>query len=77
MSLPEPINQGTALKLQLAAIAGNEPPESYMEIRPLTVGAFEPVPDERCWSPVRDFGQAAKRIAELAPSTLGGRGLGR
>jgi hypothetical protein len=62
-----PIPQGDALHLQLAAIAGNEPPASFIEIRPLTVGDFRPVPDERCWVPVRDFRAAARRIAELAP----------
>jgi hypothetical protein len=56
-----------ALKLQLAAIAGNEPPSSYIEIRPLTVGDFQPVPDGRCWIPVRDFAAVGERIAELAP----------
>jgi len=64
----EPIPQDVALKLQLAAFAGNEPTDSFLEIRPLTVGDFRPVPDKRCWVPVRDFQQAAERVAELSAS---------
>jgi hypothetical protein len=62
----EPIPQDHALKLQLAAISGNEPPSSLIEVRPLTIGEFRPDEDARCWLPVRDRRAIAAQISELA-----------
>jgi RepB DNA-primase from phage plasmid/CHC2 zinc finger len=64
----EKIPQDNALALLLAAISGNEPTGSYLEIRPLTIGTFQPAAEERCWIPVRDLEQAKQRITALAPS---------
>jgi hypothetical protein len=61
------IPQDHALKLQLAAIGGNEPPSSLIEVRPLTTGEFRPDEGARCWMPVRDRREIAARISELAP----------
>jgi hypothetical protein len=57
-----------ALFLQLAAVAGNEPTTSFIEIRPLEVETFMPSAKERCWIPARDFDQAAARIDVLSPA---------
>jgi hypothetical protein len=60
------IPEGEALKLQLAAIAGNEPPSSYFELRPLTPEG-RPDPRDRAFIPVRELDATAQRIRELAP----------
>jgi hypothetical protein len=56
------IPQDVALKLLLAAYAGNEPSTSYIEIR-----TFDPEmkPRVRRWMPVGELDQAAKQIVEL------------
>jgi hypothetical protein len=58
------ISQDVALLLQLAAIAGNEPASSFIEIRPLDRNCVQ---RSRCWFPVRELRRAAERITELAP----------
>jgi hypothetical protein len=62
----ETIPQRDALKLQLACIAGHEPPSSYFELRPLTPEG-RPAPRDRAFIPVRQLDEAAQRIRELAP----------
>jgi len=63
----EVIPQRDALKLQLAAIAGNEPTSSFFELRPLTREG-QPAPHDRAFIPVRERKDAAERILELAPT---------
>jgi hypothetical protein len=60
------IPEDEALKLQLAAIAGNEPPSSFFELRPLTPEG-RPAPRDRAFIPVRELNAAGQRIRELAP----------
>jgi hypothetical protein len=60
------IPQDAALKLQLAAIGGNEPPTSMLEIRPLGRDG-RPAVRERSFIPVRELERAAQRIVELSP----------
>ncbi len=60
-----PIPQDVALRLQPAAIAGNEPVSSYLEIRPLGRDG-RPAVCARTFVPVRELRQAAQRCAELA-----------
>jgi hypothetical protein len=57
-----------ALLLQLAAIAGNEPESSFIEIRPLSAGGRS-VGRERSFVPVRELHKAMAKIASLS-STL-------
>jgi hypothetical protein len=66
MSALTEIPQDVALKLQLAAIAGNEPPSSYFELRPLTAEG-RPAPRDRAFIPVRELDATAQRICGLAP----------
>jgi hypothetical protein len=66
MSAFTEIPQDVALKLQLAAIAGNEPRSSYFELRPLDRDG-RPAPRDRAFIPVRDLDAAAQRVRELAP----------
>jgi hypothetical protein len=56
--------QHSALRLQVAAIGGNEPPSSYIEIRPLDRHG-RPVVSKRAFVPVRELRQAAQRITDL------------
>jgi hypothetical protein len=61
MASVDPIPQDGALRLQLAAIAGNEPESSFLEIRPLG-------PPGRQWFvPVRALDSAASVILKLSP----------
>jgi hypothetical protein len=60
-----PIPQHTALRLQLAAIAGNEPSSSFLEIRPLH-GDGRPAARERGFIGVRDLDEATRRCLALA-----------
>jgi hypothetical protein len=64
MSSPE-IPQDVALKLQLAAIRGLEPKESFFELRPFG-SKMEPAAKDRVFLPVRDTREAMDRIAEHA-----------
>ena len=58
------VPQDWALRLQLAAIAGNEPAGSFIEIRPLgRHAAFE-----RSFIPVRELHQAAERVGSNSPA---------
>ena len=58
--MSETIDQRTALRLQLAMIAGNEPETSFVEIRPLD-------PPGRQWCvPVRKLDSAADVISKLS-----------
>ncbi len=57
----EAIDQRAALKFQLAAIVGNEPGSSMIEIRLLCP------PARQRFVPVRELDFAASRITELAP----------
>jgi hypothetical protein len=66
MSAFTEIPQGVALKLQLACVAGNEPPSSYFELRPLDREG-RPAPRDRAFIPVRERDATAQRILELAP----------
>jgi hypothetical protein len=59
------IPQDVALRLQLAAIAGNEPAASFIEIRPLGRDG-RPAVRERTFVPVRSLRRAADRCMELA-----------
>jgi hypothetical protein len=59
------IPQGAALRLQLAAIAGNEPSSSFLEIRPLDRDG-RAAACERAFVPVRDLDQATRRCVALA-----------
>jgi hypothetical protein len=61
----EPIPQEIALRLQLAAIAGNEPGTSVTEIRPLDADGRIALL-ERAFLPVREFEEIASRVRELA-----------
>jgi hypothetical protein len=65
MSVHEEIPQHVALKMQLAAIAGNEPADSFFELRPFGPN-MEPAPDERAFVPVRAIGEVIGRIGRLA-----------
>lgn len=56
----EPIPQDVALRLQLAAITGNEPESSFIEIRPLHP------PGRQWWIPVCELDSAAAVIGKLA-----------
>ena len=58
--MTEPIDQGAALRLQLAMIAGNEPETSFVEIRPL-----DP-PARQWWIPVRELDSAVSVIESLS-----------
>jgi hypothetical protein len=58
----ETIPQRDALLLQLAAIAGNEPPSSYLEVRCLRPDG---VPGPREFVPVRDLRRAVAVVLEL------------
>jgi hypothetical protein len=55
----EPIPQEIALRLQCAAIAGDEPPSSFFELRPLDPAGRQE------FIPVRDLGAVMGRIAVL------------
>jgi hypothetical protein len=57
------IPQNVALRLQVAAIAGNEPASSFLEIRPFD---RDMQPRERSFIPVRERHEAAHCIALLA-----------
>jgi hypothetical protein len=59
------IPQDVALRLQLGAIAGNEPASSFVEIRPLGVNG-RPVVRERGFVPVRELDVAVSRCLALA-----------
>jgi hypothetical protein len=59
------IPQHIALRLQVAAIGGNESPSSFIEIRPLDRDQ-QPVTAKRTFVAVRDLGQAVRRCIELA-----------
>ena len=59
------IPQHTALRLQLAAIGGNESSSSLLEIRPLARDG-RPALRERAFIPVRKLDHAARRCIELA-----------
>jgi hypothetical protein len=59
--MKEAIPQHTALYLQLAAIAGNEPNTSFIEIRPLGP-KMEPAPDARAFMPISDTAGIAQRV---------------
>jgi hypothetical protein len=59
----EPIPQREALRLQLAAIAGNEPATCYLELRPLD---RQGRPAQRAFLPARDIDGAMARIMSLA-----------
>jgi hypothetical protein len=58
-----PISQNIALRLQIAAIGGNEPPSSFIEIRPFD---RDMQPRERSFIPVRERHEAGHRISMLA-----------
>lgn len=64
--LLERIPQDAALRLQLAAIAGGEPDTSLIELRPLKPDG-RPAPADRAFVPVREIGEAMRRIREQAP----------
>lgn len=66
MTAAEPIPQDVALRLQLAAISGHEPADSYIEIRPLSPDMRRAV-RERAFVPVREHGEAMQKIISLAP----------
>lgn len=57
------IPQHWALKLQLAAIAGNEPASSFLEVRPFD-RTMEPA--RRSWAPVGELDRAVADVALLA-----------
>jgi hypothetical protein len=59
------IPQHIALRLQVAAIGGNEPPSSFIEIRPLDRDG-RPVTAKRAFVAVRDLDLAVRRCIELA-----------
>ena len=59
------IPQHIALRFQVAAIGGNEPPSSFIEIRPLDPDG-RPVTAKRAFVAVRDLDQAVRRCIELA-----------
>ena len=63
--MAEAIPQDTALRLQLAAIAGNEPDCSYLELRPLTRDCSF-APRARAFVPVRELDTAAALIGDQA-----------
>jgi hypothetical protein len=58
-----------ALKLQLAAIAGNEPASSYFELRPLRPDG-RPAVRDRAFVPVRELDTAADLLRAHADSGL-------
>lgn len=62
--MTQPIPQEVALGLQLATIAGNEPPSSYLEIRPLDREG-RPVSGARSFEPVRKLRTAVAKILAL------------
>jgi hypothetical protein len=62
----EEIPQDTALGLQLAAIAGREPPTSFFEIRPLVPPTMAPS-DERIWVPIGEVEHVIALIEDQAP----------
>jgi RepB DNA-primase from phage plasmid len=59
------IPQRVALALQLAAMSGNEPATSFLEIRPLERGGGIAL-SERAFIPVRDTEEIAQRVLGLA-----------
>jgi hypothetical protein len=61
------IPQRIALKLQLAAISGNEPTSSFLELRVFRPD-MTPATDLRTFVGVRDLDRAAARVLELAPT---------
>jgi RepB DNA-primase from phage plasmid len=63
----EQIPQDAALRLQLAAITGNEPASSYIEVRPLRPDG-RPAPRHRAFIPVRHAEEIGRRVHELAPT---------
>jgi hypothetical protein len=60
------IPQHVALRLQLAAIGGNEPSSSYIELRVFRPD-MTPAADLRSFVGVRELERAAARVVELAP----------
>lgn len=58
--MSQPIDQRTALQLQLACIGGDEPETSFIEVRPL-----DP-PARQWWIPVRKLDSAVDVISQLA-----------
>jgi hypothetical protein len=58
-SVGEPIPQALALKLQLAAIAGDEPRSSFFELRPLDPAGRQE------FIPVRDVPTVVERVEDL------------
>lgn len=65
--MSEAIRRRDALRRQLAAVAGNEPPSSYFELRPLTSDG-QPAVRDRAFVPVRQVDEAMRLIFEQAPS---------
>jgi hypothetical protein len=57
--------QAEALRLQLAGIAGNEPPSSFLEVRPLGRDG-RPALSARRFVPVRELDRAIEHIREAA-----------
>jgi hypothetical protein len=64
-SMSPAIPQDAALRLQLAAIGGNEPSSSYLELRVFRPD-MTPASDLRSFVGVRELERAAARVVELA-----------